>query len=255
MTAADRITAWLVRAALACAIVAGGTTAAAAPQEPRDALREAGKASFAGDDAALRATAARTSAWLRDGSRDERYTAAYVQFRLQQLATVAKRESDVKRHGQACTEALETVVADDPRDAEALALQSACYGYLANLGGLAAISNGRRSGRSMEAALAAAPGNPRVLLVDAIGLGFRPKIAGGDPAKAYARAREAAAAFDSAPAPDAGLAHWGHAESWYWVGRGAAGSGDAAAARRAFERALGIEPGFIAARRALAGAG
>ena len=81
----------------------------------------------------------------------------------------------------------------------------------------AGIRNGRASGTAMQQALALDAGNPRVVLVDAFGLHFRPKIAGGDKIKACGRFCEAGAAFDRAGAAASG--DWGPAEAHFWLGR------------------------------------
>jgi len=172
-----------------------------------------------------------------------------------QLAIATKREKDAEKAGEACIDALAAAVKRDPRFAEAHALQSACYGYLANLGGMGAIRNGSRSGKSMEAALAIDAKSPRILLVDGFGVYFRPKFVGGDKAKGCARFREAAAGFDAEGAVGnggAGGIAWGAAEAHYWAGRCARDAGDAATARKYFERALALAPDFAAARKALA---
>ena len=94
--------------------------------------------------------------------------------------------------------------------------------------------------------------NPRVVLVEGFGLYFRPKFVGGDKVKGCARFKEAAAAFDTGAGrtTPTGIP-WGPAEAHYWVGRCAGEAGDAAAARRGFERALAIAPEFAAARKRL----
>lgn len=207
---------------------------------------------FAGNAAELSKLAASTSAWARSADPKELYAHAYVQFRALQVAIAGKRDKDAKAAGEACTSTLDAAVAKDPKFGDAYALQSACYGYLANLGGFAAISNGRKSGKSMEAALASGARSPRIALVDAFGLYFRPKIAGGDKAQGCVKFREAATAFDAAakalPAPPA-VIDWGAAESHYWAGRCAADAGDGALAKREFERAVALAPDFVAARK------
>jgi tetratricopeptide (TPR) repeat protein len=187
---------------------------------------------------------------------DPQYASAYKQFRLLQDAVLAKRDSDAKRAGDACVSTLDALIQRQPRSFEALALQSACYGYLANLGGMAAIRNGSRSGKSIEAALALAPKNPRVILVDGFGLYFRPKFVGGDKGKGCARIREAAQAFDSnnsngvASASGSAL-DWGAAEAHYWSGRCARDAGDTTTARAEFEKALALDPNLTVAKKAL----
>ena len=214
---------------------------------------QAQTAYLAGDAAALARVEATTRPWAKSADALELYTYAFVQFRTQQLAIGAAREGPSKAAGEACVAAAEAAAKADPKFAEAFALQSACYGYLANLGGLSAIRNGSRSGKSMAAALALAPRDPRVMLVDGFGYYFRPKFVGGDTAKGCARYREAAAAFDAGVGAGGGKGgiDWGAAEAHLWVGRCARDAGDAAAARRSFERALAIAPGFAAAKRAL----
>jgi len=187
---------------------------------------------------------------------DPQYAAAYKHFRVLQEAVLAKRPSDAKKAGQACVSTLDELIKRQPSSAEALALQSACYGYLANLGGFAAIGNGSKSGKSIEAALALAPKNPRVILIDGFGVYFRPKFVGGDTAKGCARFKEAAQVFDALPRGGAATVgsttiDWGAADAHYWSGRCARDAGDAATARAEFEKALLLDSGFAPAKRAL----
>lgn len=209
---------------------------------------------FAGDAAELGRLATATAPWAKSANPRELYAHAYVEFRVLQLAIGAKREKDAEKAGDACIDALGEAVKRDPKFAEAHALQSACYGYLANLGGMGAIRNGSRSGKSMEAALALDAKSPRILLVDGFGVYFRPKFVGGDKAKGCARFREAAAGFDvgnGAVNGGTGGIAWGAPEAHYWAGRCARDAGDAATARKYFERALALAPDFVAARKAL----
>jgi tetratricopeptide (TPR) repeat protein len=231
---------------LACVV---GTAQAATPSE---VVAQATRAFFAGDGAALQTLSANSTAWTTSKNGDELQAAAFVQFRLAQWAVSRNDTSALKAAGERCVALTAAAVTIEPKRAEGYALQSACYGYLATLGGFGAISNGRKSGKAMSAALALDPQNPRVVLVDAISYTFRPRIAGGDKAKAYARAQEAAKLFDTNKSGLGLFAGWGAAEAWYWVGRGAEHAGDAATARQAYERALALEPAFAAARRKLA---
>lgn len=228
------------------------TGAAQAAEDLAGAASKAQAAFFARDAAALAQLATATAPWAKSANARELYGHAYVQFRAQQVAMLTKREADAKRAGEACVAATDAAVKRDPKFGEAFALQSACYGYLAGLGGFGAIRNGTRSGKAVEAALALEPRNPRVLLVDSFGLYQRPKIAGGDKLKGCEKFRGAAAAFDSAGAaastPPIG---WGAPESHYWAGRCATEAGNAAAARQEYEKALALAPDFQAAKTAL----
>lgn len=232
------ILAMLLAAPLAMATDAA-TTGAAAQQ-----------AYLAGNAAEITRLVRDTAAWDKSADANELYARAFVQFRALQIALAAKNEALAEKSGTACVTALDAAVKRQPRFAEAFALQSACYGYMANLGGFGAIRNGSRSGKSIESALLLDMKSPRVIMIDGFGLYFRPKFVGGDPAKGCARFREAASAFDAGAGQNgpAGIA-WGHAEAHYWVGRCAQTAGDAAGAKRAFARALELEPGFAAARK------
>lgn len=231
------------------------TGQAVAAEDIASVAARAQSAYFKGDAAELARLAGATAAWERSANPRENYAYAYVQFRALQLAIGAKREKDANKAGDACIAATDAAVKRNPKFADAFALQSACYGYLANLGGLGAIRNGSRSGKSMEAALALDAKSPRILLVDGFGVYFRPKFVGGDQGKGCVRFREAAAGFDAAPANGGGataaVIEWGAAEAHYWAGRCARDAGDQATARKHFERAVAIAADFAAARKAL----
>ncbi len=240
-------------AAAAFATLLPAARAQAAPDIPAVAAR-AQSAYFTANAAELAKLATETAPWAKSADPKQLYAHAYVQFRALQVAIGAKREKEAEKAGDACIAATDAAVKRDPKFAEAFALQSACYGYLANLGGMGAIRNGSRSGKSLEAAAALEPRNPRIALVEGFGVYFRPKFVGGDKGKGCAKFREAAAAFDAAGpngVKTAGGIDWGAAESHYWVGRCAADSDQGAAARKEFERALAIAPEFAAAKRAL----
>lgn len=247
-----RLSSALIRCVVAVlALASSGTTLA---QDIPSTAGRAQSAFFAGNATELSRLASTTSAWAKSQNPKELYAHAYIQFRALQLAIATKREDDAERAGDACNAALDAALKRDPRFAEAHALQSACYGYLANLGGMGAIRNGSRSGKSIEAALAIDARNPRILLVDGFGVYFRPKFVGGDKGKGCARFKEAATGFDAAGSggvPSVGGIDWGAAESHYWSGRCARDAGDSTGARRHFERALALAPDFAAATKAL----
>jgi hypothetical protein len=108
---------------------------------------EAQQAYLAGNAAEITRLVRDTAAWDKSADTNELYARAFVQFRALQLALAAKNEALAEKSGTACVTALNAAVKRQPRFAEAFALQSACYGYMANLGGFGAIRNGSRSGR------------------------------------------------------------------------------------------------------------
>ena len=237
----------------ACALALGwlATVAPGAAQQlDRATITSRAQTAYLSEDAAgLGRLEASTRAWAQSKDPLELYTYAFVQFRLLQLAVKQNREDAAEKAGKACVTALDAALEGSARFTEGHALQSACYGYLANLGGLGAIRNGSRSGSSIEKALAQAPRNPRVILVDAMGYYFRPSFVGGDQKKACARFLEAVTAFERDEGAN-GI-RWGAPEAHYWVGRCKRAEGDREAERQFFERALQLAPTFAAARRAL----
>jgi tetratricopeptide (TPR) repeat protein len=206
-----------------------------------------------GADSELALLAAANARWAQSANAQEQYALAFTHFRVLQMAVTRKNDKTASAAHEACVASAgkaAELAKTGALAAEARALQSACYGYVAGIGGtFAAIRNGRASGKAMEQALALEARNPRVILVDAFGRYFRPKIAGGDKVKACARFREAAAAM--AAAVPAALGGWGPAEAMFWRGRCLRDAGDAAGARREFEAALRLSPEFAAAQRAL----
>jgi len=206
---------------------------------------------FKGDAATLQSLVQEFSPWSRSSDETQSYVYALVSFRLLQHSVRTQRDADAKRAGESCVGTLDALLKRNPKSYEAYALQSACYGYLANLGGMAAIRNGSRSGKSIESALALAPQHPRVILIDGFGVYFRPKFVGGDVAKGCRRFGEAFVLFEAAGSGAASVIEWGHAEAGYWFGRCAQDAGKTLEARRAYERALQLAPDFDAARKAL----
>lgn len=233
-----------------CAMLPG---AAVAAEDPAEIGARAQIAYLKSDAADIGRLVASTAGWDKSAVPVELYARAFVQFRQLQFALAAKDDDLAASSGASCVKALDAATRKDPRFAEAFALQSVCYGYMANLGGFGAIKNGSRSGKSIESALMLDLKNPRVILVEGFGLYFRPKFVGGDKVKGCARFKEAAAAFDAGAgrSTTTGIP-WGHAEAHYWLGRCAIEAGDAVASRRSFERALSIAPEFAAAKKRLA---
>lgn len=213
---------------------------------------KAQSAYFEGNATQLKGLSGSSAAGAISTDPRELYTAAYVQFRALQLSIISKRMAEAEKYGDLCLDILSSAIKINPKFVEALTLQSACYGYMTNLGGMAAIRNGSRSGKSIQAALALDLRNPRTLLIDGFGIYFRPKFVGGDKVKGCARFREAAALFDTGGTVANLNAQWGAPEAHYWVGRCAKDNNDLLLARKEFERALALAPNFGAAQRSLA---
>ena len=109
---------------------------------------------------------------------------------------------------------------------------------------------GRRASRASARALELAPANPRVLLQDGVGKLHTPGMFGGGADRAEAMLLRALAAFRTEP-PDRPWPRWGRIDTYAWLGQISAERGDLAVARRYYQQALEVEPGFAWVRYAL----
>jgi tetratricopeptide (TPR) repeat protein len=240
-------------AALALLPLASALAADPTPDELSDLETKAQYAFFTGDMNALRGLSKSARALADSEQPIVLYHYAHVQFRLLQVAALSDAKKEADGAGEACVEALDRALAKDARFAEGLALQASCYGYLATLGAVSAVTAAPRAASRAQAAAKLNPRNPRVLLAEAAALYLRPGASHEDRATAAPLFRRAAEAFDAVDAPRPGEPTWGAAEAWLFVGRGYEDAGDVLAARDAYEKALLIAPEFVRARDRRAG--
>jgi len=137
--------------------------------------------------------------------------------------------------------------------ADALALQGACLGLLAQLKPLRAPFAGPHSHSQLARALNIEPRNPRALLLDG-SLNYDRAGSTGRAVKDRACGEFAAAvaAFEAARPEAEHVPEWGTVEGYTSRARCDLERGDAAAARDALERALLIAPDYQLARRLMA---
>ena len=135
--------------------------------------------------------------------------------------------------------------------AEALALKAACL--------LAPLTSGSHAPlaayhlhKDISRALALAPANPRVLLIDALSDYQLSPAAGGNKERALTKLRKATAAFEAERRDTQRVPGWGAAEASVFLARDLLDHGDPVAARDALERALVSAPEFVQARRLMA---
>jgi tetratricopeptide (TPR) repeat protein len=197
------------------------------------------------------------------------YYAALLAYRLTLLAEAradnsagggklptAARKSDRGRNEarqtvERCVGSLDHALEGQSDFADALALQSACLGLLAELSSWRAPFAVPKSASQIRRALQLAPKNPRVLLLDAIGAYERAKASGAAAAAPCDKFKNTAAVFETERANVDQIPGWGAAEAYTWLGRCYLDNGDANTARDALERALLIAPEFAQARRLL----
>ena len=132
--------------------------------------------------------------------------------------------------------------------AEGIALRAACR--LAPLAsGERATLAAYRAHKDINRALQLAPGNPRVLLVDALSDYQLPPSSGGNKERALTKLRQAVAAFDAERRGTQPVPGWGAAEACMLFARDLLDHGDPVTARDALERALVVAPEFTQARQ------
>lgn len=138
---------------------------------------------------------------------------------------------------------LKTATEMRPEWPEGYALLAAAYGRKAAGGMLAGMRYGPKSDDALERARELDPENPRVVLVDAIGLYQKPSIFGGDTEKAVQKMKHAARLFADRPAPSDPLApSWGHAMTYAWMGIAHLEADRLDQAQDAFDQALALRP-------------
>ncbi len=177
------------------------------------------------------------------------YLLAYAHFRLAELTKNDKESA--KTHFNFCIEKLKKLVELEPENAEAYALLGNCYGRSTKYYMLRAATRGMQSDKAMRHARELEPDNPRVLLLQAIGLYFRPAIFGGDKQKAMKLYREATERFADWRGGPANIPDWGAAEAWAYLGYARQEAGQPEQARQAYRRALALRPDYVAVTEAL----
>jgi tetratricopeptide (TPR) repeat protein len=161
-----------------------------------------------------------------------------------------RSKTEVRQTVEHCVDYLDQALEAKSDFAEALALQSACLGLLAELSSWRSPFAAPKSATQIHKALALAPKNPRVLLLDAIGDYERGTVS-DDAEHRCGKFKAVTVVFEAERADIDHVPGWGAADAYTWLGRCYLESGDAKTARDALERALLIAPEFGEARRLL----
>ena len=177
-----------------------------------------------------------------------RYTVAYVNWRLFTIPDGVPADDRSALLDDAVDLLTRDLDADDG-NAESHALLASVYGMQID-SAWKGMTLGRRASRASARALELAPANPRVLLQDGVGKLHTPGMFGGGADRAEAMLLRALAAFRTEP-PDRPWPRWGRIDTYAWLGQISAERGDLAAARRYYQQALEVEPGFAWVRYAL----
>ena len=170
------------------------------------------------------------------------FLAAYIDWRLGSLHIGSGNETAADASLERGQATLESLVEAAPEHAEAWALLASTIGMRI---GISPVSRGVRYGAAsnsaMEKAVALAPHNPRVLLLDAIGELNTPALFGGSKSQAVDKLNRALEIF---AATGSGDYQWGEADAYVWRGIAAQRAGEAEAAAADFDRALAVEPRY-----------
>jgi tetratricopeptide (TPR) repeat protein len=169
------------------------------------------------------------------------YYLGFIDFRIASIHPSMDKDSIVM-YLERGTESLQLATNKNNKPAEAYALLASCYGQKIRYYPLAGITLGPRAGAALSTALNLEPDNPRVVLLDAISTYNTPALFGGSKEKGLQGFRKAAVLFDRWKNPDSLQPDWGYDEAYVWMGIAYLDQKDAVSAKRAFQRALEINP-------------
>lgn len=237
-------------------LLAAGPGLAGGPTDALEALEERiSLAWYAQDLAGLESARADALALGGDGETAflGGYYAALASFRIGELVADDRRRA--RDTFDTCIDELEKLLEGKTGElgGEGHALLAGCYGNsAAYYRPPRVIMRGNRAQRSLDRAAELAPGNPRVILQDALSDYSRPALFGGDVELAGRKLVEVTEIFATADERAAGHPSWGEPDAWLYIGRIRAAAGDAEGAREAFGRALELAPGFRLAEKDLA---
>jgi hypothetical protein len=193
------------------------------------------------------------SAKLRDAPGDDalRYHLAHAQYRFGELSAAGKSHRAESAYSE-CIDDLKPLLQKDVKSPEALVLQGACYGELANLSSVQAVLLRSRAADRLREAAKLAPRNPRLLLIEAT-LGLeRSKPDSPERRQALAQLNMAVEEFDNSSATSIDVPGWGHAQAYLAMGRERLALGDTVGARNWIEKSLIAAPDYKSAQRQLA---
>jgi hypothetical protein len=236
---------------LSVGLVAASVAQADGAAELEDAAARAQYAFFTNDVRALQDVLAMLEAAQFEERLSSRknYLLAYGQWKLAQLHSQRAQgstRSDGASAAKACVDYAKATVKQDPRMAEAHALQAICEGKPHSFVALTALEQGScERHRALREAMTLAPQNPRVQLISAM---CRRPMAPKDEVERW---RGVVSSFDTAPRPQSGAADWGHPEALTLLAETLLKSGAPVAARDAAEKALVIAPDYESAHAVL----
>jgi tetratricopeptide (TPR) repeat protein len=155
---------------------------------------------------------------------------------------MSKDAKQAERLGDDALDRLEKVLVADPKNAEALALKGGLQGLLISLKPDAMMTLGPQSGANLARAASLQPGNPRVHLLNGVGVMHTPPNFGGGPEPALKEFLRAQELFAQESVSDSTAPDWGRDDAFLWAGRAQMALKDTVAARASFRAALKANP-------------
>lgn len=182
------------------------------------------------------------------------YYSALASWRLAQLGLLhpGGKAPGVAQLAERCVHALDEVLAQQPNFADGLALRALCGVLPLTGGGLHVPFAGHGPRKDLDRALALAPKNPRVQLLDALGDYEFAAPLDGNKERALGKLRRATAAFEAERGGAEALPGWGASEAYYYLGKDLLEHADPVGARDALEHALLLAPEYAQARQLMA---
>jgi tetratricopeptide (TPR) repeat protein len=234
--------AWLM--AVCLAVSASAMTAGDRQSEFRAAIQLARDGDLQADWDKMLDARARFAAFAddQDLAALAHYYLGYTDWRLSSLAFVAVGQVAQARLIERAMASLEVAIQKRPAFPDAHALLAACAGIRVAAKPDLGEQLLPRARAAWQAALPAGAGNPRVVLLRAIGLTFAPPPY-GDRQKGLEMWREAITLFEK-DRPEPLMPDWGFAEAVAWLGGAHLMLDQPEEARVFLERALALRPDF-----------
>ncbi|MDW8019111.1 MAG: tetratricopeptide repeat protein [Chloroherpetonaceae bacterium] len=171
----------------------------------------------------------------------------YIGYCCYSLINTYREKGDQKKTELLIDDAIKHLEASlqlNQTSAEAMALLGLVYGMKASTGMFAGMQYGEKSSAMLEKAMALAPNNPRVLILQGINKFYTPAMFGGDKKKARELFKQATEIFEKNPPEPSVEPTWGYEEAFTWLGIAAFDAKEFDVAKAAFEKALAINPSY-----------
>jgi len=171
------------------------------------------------------------------------YYLGYIEY---QMAVAVNRMDEEKAPANldSAVVYLKKALEIDNNNAESHALLASCYGMQIAFSPLSGIWRGPKSGSEMSKAKELAGENPRVALLGAIGTYNTPSMFGGGKEKGFEALQRAAELFARWKTTDSLQPDWGKEQVYAWIGLAYLDRKETILARKAFEKALEINPDY-----------